>query len=345
MNRKLSTGRKTGFLLSALLLCFVISGTLFICESLKDKPLLADLCSAEGYHLYVEGKLVGAALTEDKAKSTLEELKKEYTGDGSQIIQASFVEDIRIKKGLVRPVDLISQEGIPVDLLDQVRPHVTVATIEVALDQEPLPFGITYEKTFDLPRGEEQVKENGVPGLQEVRREIMKLNGEIQSEEIVDQVLLEEPQDQVILIGAQPPSVIMASRGTSRTAGTNGSASGMVDFAMEYIGVPYLYGGSTPKGFDCSGFTKYVMDHFGVSLPRSSSGQFAVGVSVSLSELQTGDLVFYTASATSSRISHVGLYIGGGQFIHATQPGDTVRVSNLSDSWRVDKYAGARRVL
>ena len=66
MNRKLSTGRKTGFLLSALLLCFLISGTLLICESLKDKPLLADLCSAEGYHLYVEGQLVGAALTEDK---------------------------------------------------------------------------------------------------------------------------------------------------------------------------------------------------------------------------------------------------------------------------------------
>lgn len=183
--------------------------------------------------------------------------------------------------------------------------------------------------------------------IQRITRRLpaVELNGEIQSEEIVDQVLLEEPQNQGILIGAQPPSVIVASRGTSRTAGTNGSAGGMVDFAMEYIGVPYLYGGSTPKGFDCSGFTKYVMDHFGVSLPRSSADQFDVGVSVSLSELQTGDLVFYTSSATSSRISHVGLYIGGGQFIHATQPGDTVKVSNLSDSWRADKYAGARRVL
>ena len=117
MNRKLSTGRKTGFLLSALLLCFLISGTLLICESLKDKPLLADLCSAEGFHLYVEGQLVGAALT-----------------------------------------DLISPEGIPVNLLDQVRPYVTVATVELAVAQESLPFDITYEKTFDLPRGEEQVK-------------------------------------------------------------------------------------------------------------------------------------------------------------------------------------------
>jgi len=345
MNRKLPTGRKTGFLISALLLCFLISGTLLICESLKDKPLLADLCSAEGFHLYVEGQLVGAALTEDAAKSALNELKKEYTGDESQIIQASFVEDIRIEKGLVRPVDLISPEGIPVDLSNQVRPHVTVTTVELAVTQESLPFGITYEKTFDLPRGKEQVKENGTPGLQEVHREIMKLNGEIQSEDIVDHVLLEEPRDQVILIGAQPPFVTVASRGTSRAAGTSESTGGMVDFAMEYIGVPYLYGGSTPKGFDCSGFTKYVMDHFGVSLPRSSSGQFEVGVSVSLSELQTGDLIFYTTSATSSRISHVGLYIGNGQFIHATQPGDTVKVSNLSDSWRVDKYAGARRVL
>ena len=318
MNRKLSAGQKPGFLISALLICFLISGTLLVCEYLKDKPLLAGLCSTEGYHLYVEGQLVGTALTEDKAKSTLEELKKEYTRGGSQIIQASFVEDIRIEKGLVRPTDLISPDGLPVDLLDQVRPHVTVATVEVAVAQESLPFGITYEKTFELPRGEEQVKENGVPGLQEVRREIMKLNGEIQSEEIVDQVLLEEPQDQVILIGAQPSSMTVASRGTSRAAGTSGSAGDIVGFAMEYIGV---------------------------SLPRSSADQFEVGVSVSRSELQTGDLVFYTASATSSRISHVGLYLGNGQFIHATQPGDTVKVSNLSDSWRVDKYAGARRVL
>lgn len=345
MNRIFSTGRKAGFLIAALLICFLISGTVLICEYLKDKPLLTDLCAAEGYHLYVDGQLVGATLKEDGIKSTLEALKKEYTGDGSQIIQASFVEDIRIEKGLVRPTDLISPEGLPVDLLDQVRPRVTVATIEVVVAQESLPFGIAYEKTFDLPKGEEQVIENGVPGLQEVRREIMKFNGEIQSEAIVEQVLLEEPRDQVILIGARPPSLTVASRGTSRTAGTSGVAGGMVDFAMEYIGVPYRYGGSTPKGFDCSGFTKYVMDHYGVSLPRSSSGQFEVGVSVSLSELQTGDLVFYTASPTSSRITHVGLYIGNGQFIHATQPGDTVKVSNLSDSWRVDKYAGARRVL
>ena len=345
MNQKLFAGRKSGVLLSALLICLLISGTVLICEYLKDEPIFSDLGKAEGFHLYADGQYVGSALSEKDIQLALEELKKEYTGDGSQIIQASFVEDIRIEKGLVRPTDLISPEGIPVDLLNQVRPHVTVATVEVAVVQESLPFGITFKKTFDLPRGEEQVKENGVPGLQEVRREIMKLNGEIQSEEIVNQVLLEEPQDQVVLIGAQPPSVTVASRGTSRTAGTSGSTGGMVDFAMEYIGVPYLYGGSTPKGFDCSGFTKYVMDHFGVSLPRSSADQFEVGVSVSLSELQTGDLVFYTASATSSRISHVGLYIGNGQFIHATQPGDTVKVSNLSDSWRVDKYAGARRVL
>jgi hypothetical protein len=135
MNRKLSAGRKTGFLLSALLLCLLIYGTLLFCEYLKDKPLLSDLCTTEGYQLYVEGQLVGAALT-----------------------------------------DLISPEGIPVNLLDQVRPYVTVATVELAVAQESLPFGITYEKTFDLPQGEDQVKENGVPGLQEDCREIMKMN-------------------------------------------------------------------------------------------------------------------------------------------------------------------------
>jgi cell wall-associated NlpC family hydrolase len=108
---------------------------------------------------------------------------------------------------------------------------------------------------------------------------------------------------------------------------------------MQYLGIPYRWGGSSPStGFDCSGFTMYVFSRVGVSIPRTVSTQYAVGVAVSRSELQPGDLVFFNS------LGHVGIYIGGNQFIHSPHTGDVVKISSITGYYS-DRYVGARRIL
>jgi len=117
----------------------------------------------------------------------------------------------------------------------------------------------------------------------------------------------------------------------------------IINYAMKYLGTPYKYGGSTPSGFDCSGFTQYVFKHFGYSLNRSSSAQINNGEKIMTEDLQPGDLVFFSRSGYA--VGHVGIYVGDNQFIHSTSPGDVVKVSSLSESYYTNRYVGARRIL
>jgi cell wall-associated NlpC family hydrolase len=107
--------------------------------------------------------------------------------------------------------------------------------------------------------------------------------------------------------------------------------------AARYLGVPYRWGGATPSGFDCSGLVTYVYAQLGISLPHYSEAQFHIGAPVPRDALQPGDLVFFNGA------SHVGIYIGGGQFIHAPHTGDVVKVSSLSEAGYAGGYDGARR--
>ncbi len=134
-----------------------------------------------------------------------------------------------------------------------------------------------------------------------------------------------------------PRDTELASRG-----GTSRNAASLVTYSMQFIGTPYASGGSSPAGFDCSGFTSYVYSNYGVSLPRTAAGQAGVGVEVSRSELVPGDLVFFN---TFGGISHVGIYVGDNSFIHSTVPGDTVKISSMSSSYYSSRYVCARRVI
>jgi cell wall-associated NlpC family hydrolase len=143
------------------------------------------------------------------------------------------------------------------------------------------------------------------------------------------------------LEGAQP--VVSSGVGVSASTPEGSTVAppnvhgGVVGIAMQYLGVPYVWGGSSPRGFDCSGLVSYVFAQIGVSLPHSSYAQFGMGTPVSISQLQPGDLVFFTGA------SHVGIYIGGGQFIHAPHTGDVVKISSLSGYYSAN-FAGGRRI-
>ena len=150
---------------------------------------------------------------------------------------------------------------------------------------------------------------------------------ETQAETPVETV--EVPQEEVVT----PPSQI-----------PTGTAAEVINFAKQYLGVPYVYGGAGPSGFDCSGFTMYVFNNFGISLPHGATPQANYGTAIAKSDLIPGDLVFFASS--SAWIGHVGIYIGDGEFIHASSGSSyCVKISSLSESYYTRMYQCARRIL
>ena len=115
----------------------------------------------------------------------------------------------------------------------------------------------------------------------------------------------------------------------------------IINGAMNYIGIPYVFGGTTPYGFDCSGYVQYVFAQAGISLPRTADAQFEVGIPVSSYELMPGDMVFFTTYTYGA--SHVGIYLGDGNFIHASSS-NGVTISSLNSSYWSSHYIGSRRI-
>ena len=117
----------------------------------------------------------------------------------------------------------------------------------------------------------------------------------------------------------------------------------VVGTALDLRGVPYKNGGTDPGGFDCSGFTQYVFAKYGVSLPREVRDQFKTGTPVDRQTLEPGDLIFFTT--TEPGASHVGIAVGGDEFVHAPSTSGVVRVERLSSSYWAPRFIGGRRVL
>jgi len=145
--------------------------------------------------------------------------------------------------------------------------------------------------------------------------------------------------------GAVPRPFPVPRSGASaapRTSDAGGGGYALAGSALALRGVPYRNGGADPAGFDCSGFTQYVFGEHGITLPREVRDQFQVGKRVDAKALGPGDLIFFSTTAPGP--SHVGIAIGGDQFIHAPSSTGVVRVEHLSSPYWSQRFIGARRI-
>lgn len=130
----------------------------------------------------------------------------------------------------------------------------------------------------------------------------------------------------------------------SNRAGFRSRTEAVISYARRFIGSRYRYGGISAQGFDCSGFTRFVYSQFGYKLPHNAASQIQFGAAVQKSDLLPGDLLFFSTLG-AKYINHVGIYIGAGQFIHASSGSGRVRISPLDEGYYLRAYRGARRLL
>ena len=137
-----------------------------------------------------------------------------------------------------------------------------------------------------------------------------------------------------------------SNSGNTSTGSSVGSASGssIVAEAKKYLGTPYIYGGASPSGFDCSGFVYYVLKQNGFSPYRTPADQYNQGTYVAKANLQPGDIVFFAGTGSSNAISHVGIYVGGGQMIHSPNSRSTVSYADITSGYWANHYYGTRRM-
>jgi cell wall-associated NlpC family hydrolase len=123
---------------------------------------------------------------------------------------------------------------------------------------------------------------------------------------------------------------------------TAGAGNQVANLASQYVGSPYRWGGTSPSGFDCTGFVLWVYSQFGVDLPHNEAGQLASGPRVDADDLQPGDVLVF-ANTYRAGLSHVGIYLGDGRFVHAVDESHGVAVSNLWDGYWGPRFVGASR--
>jgi peptidoglycan DL-endopeptidase CwlO len=173
-------------------------------------------------------------------------------------------------------------------------------------------------------------------GLHSLQARKSQISADIQH--LIDQQQAREQAAATAAAAAASGGSSVGSTGGSIPVPPSSTLGGQaVAIAEQYLGVPYVWGGASPSGFDCSGLVMYVYGRLGVSLPHNAAAQYSMGTSVPRDALEPGDLVFFDG------LGHVGIYVGGGSFIHAPHTGTVVQISSLS-GWYSSEYVGAKRI-
>lgn len=246
-----------------------------------------------------------------KEDSSISNLNVEFVQE-VEVLKLDYVSESKVLEGTeallaISPSAAVSRSGISRSLVPTANPVQTLVDVKTTYQQiGTVPVEPPIKKVADptMYEGQTKVQSEGTPGVREVNRLVTEINGETIEEKTLHQEVIKSPVEKIVLYG------------------TKAKGNTIIDIAKRFIGTPYRWGGTTPSGFDCSGFTSYVYRQAGYSLPRTSYGQSRAGTRVARSELKAGDLVYGPG--------HVGIYVGGNSYIHAPQAGQSVKISPMS---------------
>lgn len=269
---------------------------------------------------------------EKEGKEIIEGIKNNYVTEKAKAEEAVLSPQIKVvEKELNRGDEnpsIVEKEDAVAEVVaanKTEKPLVTVTTTEKVSDAEAIDYKTEYKKSDDLFTGEEKVVAKGKKGKKTIVSELTMVNGELVGKEVVSTKVEQQPANKVIEQGTKTMTASKASQVVSRGGAAMGRGSGKdaVNYAMKFVGNPYVYGGtSLTNGADCSGFTMGVYAKFGVSLPHSSSAQRSYGKGVSYSEAKPGDIICYSG--------HVAIYMGNGKIVHASTPSTGIKVSSAT---------------
>lgn len=209
--------------------------------------------------------------------------------------------------------------------LYEMKPLVTVSTEQVIVSEKDIQFETEEKPTADMYEDESKVEQQGVCGLEKVTEQVKMENGKVIASEVKSSEVVKEPVKEIILVGTKKHSSTSSSTGWSGSNGTTygGNGGSIASFALQFVGGPYVYGGSSlTGGADCSGFVMAVFSNFGIGLPHNAVAMRYYGREVSMAEAMPGDLI--------CNPGHVGIYIGGGQMVHAVNENLGIAVTSVN---------------
>lgn len=272
------------------------------------------------------------------AEKVIETVMDKYSPQGAQINSITVdkklsSEEANLKRGGEPETVMTADEAVDYVLTQNSTddPLFCVTISSEVGSLQNVAAGTTYEENKDMYEGDQKVKSKGKNGNQIVTNQTVSVNGSVVTSEVVDTAVVSEAVNSVVYKGTKEKKKETASSSSDKSAsakgGTvigSGSGAAVAAYGLQFVGNPYKSGGtSLTNGADCSGFTQSVYARFGISLPRTTYGQAKVGKGVSYSEAKAGDLILYS--------HHVGIYIGGGKIVHASNSRKGICVTNAKN--------------
>ena len=319
-------------LITALSAVLIIAGAAVVLGMTRPYAVYADGTKvSDPYVLKADGKEV--VLVEDKetAEKVVEAVVDEYSPEGAQInsivIDKKLSVDSKELKRTEEPPTVLTEDEAVDYVLEQNQSDEPLFNVTISAEKgslEKIDAGKTYEESDELYKDESKVKSKGESGNQVVTDSVISVNGAVTSSEEIDKTIVKEAKDKVVTKGTKdrPKDTVWGSGG-GKILGS-GSGSSVVNFALQFCGNPYVYGGtSLTNGADCSGFVQSIYAKFGISLPRTAYAQARAGKQISFAEAKPGDLITYPG--------HIAIYMGGGKIVHAANARKGICVSGVRE--------------